>query len=96
MKDTIKHDLPMVGAIYVLIIVLCLYFKTDYHLISQTEKTRDVKRVAVDIHDELKEKQKEIDNLKLLAYNLKIEVKKHEDVKRLVKELDRSWGNERR
>lgn len=96
MKDTIKHDLPMVGAIYVLIIVLCLYFKADYHLISQTEKTRDVKRVAVDIHDELKEKQKEIDNLKLLAYNLKIEVKKHEDVKQLVKELDRSWGNERR
>lgn len=96
MKYNIKHDLPVVGAIYILIIILGMYLHNLYILDHQKTETLEVKKVAVEINQELEQKRTEVQELKETTSSLKTELKTHEDVKRLVKDLDRFWGVERR
>ncbi len=87
-----KHLFP-IGLIYVLIIGSGMFMKSNYDLNKQYEKTINAMNVALNINNDLK-KTKEISmsSINLLIEEnkrLKNELKLHQDVKAIVKDIHR-------
>lgn len=87
-----KHLFP-VGLIYVLLIGSCLFYKSKIDLNKQYEQTINAMNVAININDDLsKTKEISMSSINLLIEEnkrLKNELKLHQDVKAIVKDIHR-------
>ena len=87
-----KHLFP-IGLIYVLIIGSAMFMKSNYDLDKQYEETINAMNVALNINNDLmKTREISTSSINLLIEEnkrLKNELKLHQDVKEIVKDIHR-------
>ena len=95
-KVDLNADLTAVGSIFAIIIILALFTQTQWLLHKQYQETLEVKKIAYELYESREALREVVHEQDRYSQELEAELKKSEKVQKLVKEIDRNWGTDKK